>query len=167
MKLIVKEMYKKEYYKRSFMEKLLGWGYECYDHLPAHVDITVGTFSKHLSGHVILTPYSFDVLLMIDFIEHLEKERGIIILEQAKQVARKVVLLLTPLWWQDNAVNVNNPDLWCYGNKYDYHKSLWTLEDFAGWDRITGIKNLDNYFVGAYNTMRGNNDENIYSNSIL
>lgn len=96
-------------------------------------------------------PKSFDVILMIDFIEHLSKDRGHIILEQSKQISRKSVLLLTPLWWQDNSVNVNNPKLWCYGNKYDYHKSLWTLEDFVGWDRVTGIKNLQQYFVGIYN----------------
>jgi hypothetical protein len=93
--------------------------------------------------------YSFNVILMLDFIEHLEKERGLEILEQAKTIARRVILL-TPLWWQDNAINVENPDLWCYGNKYDYHKSLWTLEDFNSWDRALGIQDLENYFVGVH-----------------
>lgn len=93
---------------------------------------------------------SFDIVLLIDFIEHLEKNRGYVILDQAKQIARKVVILLTPLWWQDNAINVNNPDLWCYHNKYDYHKSLWELSDFVGWRRITDLVGLNNYFVGVY-----------------
>lgn len=93
---------------------------------------------------------SFDVVLLIDFIEHLDKERGYIILEQVKWIIRKVIILLTPLWWTDNSVNVNNSDLWCYGNKYDYHKSLWELSDFTEWNRINGLIGLDNYFVGVY-----------------
>jgi len=95
------------------------------------------------------TENSFDVILLLDFIEHLDKERGKEIIEQARTIANKI-LLLTPLWWQDNAVNVENPELWCYGNKYDYHKSLWTLEDFSGWNRATNIQNTDNYFIGTY-----------------
>lgn len=102
-------------------------------------------------------PNSFDVVLMIDFIEHLEKKRGEIILDQAKKVSRNNIILLTPLWWQDNSVNVNNPKLWSYHNKYDYHKSLWTLEDFTGWSRVNGIKGLQRYFVGVYNCKGENN----------
>jgi len=94
---------------------------------------------------------SVDVVVMLDFIEHLDYNRGKEIIEQAKIIARKKIVLLTPLWWQDNAENVNNPALWCYGNEYDYHKSLWTLEDFEGWERFTGNPDvLDTYFVGAW-----------------
>jgi len=95
-------------------------------------------------------PNSVDVTLMIDFIEHVEKDRGKELIEQAKLITNKYIILLTPLWWQDNAINVENPDLWCYGNKYDYHKSLWKLEDFSEWKRILNIQDLDNYFVGVY-----------------
>jgi len=94
---------------------------------------------------------SFDVVLMIDFIEHLDKERGCIILEQAKNITCRNIILLTPLWWTDNSINVNNPKLWCYKNEYDHHKSLWVTDDFIGWNRITGLTGLDNYFVGVYN----------------
>jgi len=99
---------------------------------------------------------SFDIVLLIDFVEHLDKKRGRIIMEQAKKIVRKKIILLTPLWWTDNAENVNNPDLWCYNNKFDYHKSLWKLDDFFGWDRITGLAGLNDYFVGVYN--KGDNN---------
>jgi SAM-dependent methyltransferase len=102
-------------------------------------------------------PKSFDVILMIDFIEHLERDRGHTILEQAKQIARKSIILLTPLWWTTNKRNVNNPKLWSYHNNYDYHKSLWAVEDFVGWDRVSGIKGLQRYFVGIYNCRGVNN----------
>jgi hypothetical protein len=94
---------------------------------------------------------SVDVVVMLDFIEHLEKTVGAGIIEQAKKITRRSIILLTPLWWTDNSVNVNDPDMWCYGNIYDFHKSLWTLEDFVGWNRFTNNPNVsDEYFVGAW-----------------
>lgn len=91
----------------------------------------------------------FDNVLMIDFIEHLGKERGKFILEEAKRVCNNRICLLTPLWWTDNEENVNDPTLWCYGNEFDKHKSLWTLEDFAGWTRVE-LPSLKNYFFGYW-----------------
>ena len=77
---------------------------------------------------------SYDVVLMIDFIEHLDKEVGKRLLEEAKKVCKKKIILLTPSFWTDNLDNVNNPELWCYQNKYDGHKSFWTNDDFKDWD---------------------------------
>lgn len=97
------------------------------------------------------TENSVDVVIMLDFIEHLNKERGFAIIEQAKLITRRMIILLTPLWWTDNSVNVNDKDMWYYGNEYDYHKSLWTLEDFEGWTRFTNNPDVsDTYFVGAW-----------------
>jgi hypothetical protein len=90
---------------------------------------------------------SFDIILMIDFIEHIEKERGLELIEECKNIIRKKIILLTPLFWTDNAINVNNPDLWCFGNNYDYHKSLWEEKDFTGWQRVP----FEGYFLGSWN----------------
>ena len=76
---------------------------------------------------------SFDVVLMIDFIEHLDKEAGQKIMEEAKRVCKKKVILFTPAFWTDNKENIENPELWSYQNKYDLHKSFWSVEDFPGW----------------------------------
>lgn len=89
---------------------------------------------------------SFDVIMMIDFIEHIEKKRGIELIEECKKIAKKKIILLTPLFWTDNAVNVNNPNLWCFGNEFDYHKSLWDVNDFIGWQRIP----FEGYFYGIW-----------------
>ena len=93
---------------------------------------------------------SFDVVLLIDIIEHFEKNRGKEILRQAKLITKRVLLLLTPLWWQDNSINVENPELWCYGNKHDYHKSLWTNDDFKGFEYTNYSTYEGNYFLGAW-----------------
>ena len=92
-----------------------------------------------------------DVILMIDFIEHLGKNRGEEILKQAIKICKKKIILLTPLWWSDNINLVNDPTLWCYGNEYDKHKSLWSVDDFnklGKWGRVMNASDLDNYFLG-------------------
>lgn len=92
---------------------------------------------------------SFDVVLMIDFIEHVTKDSGIRLISESIKIAKKKVILLTPLWWDDNSKNTKNKSLWCYNNPYNYHKSLWNLNDFIGWERIN-ISGLENYFLGIY-----------------
>lgn len=86
---------------------------------------------------------SFDYILMIDFIEHIEKEKGMELIEQCKKIVKNKIILFTPLIFDDNSKNVENKNLWCYGNKYDYHKSLWNLDDFKKWNPI---RITDSYF---------------------
>jgi SAM-dependent methyltransferase len=78
---------------------------------------------------------SFDVILLLDVIEHMEKEEGKRLLEECKRVSSKI-FLFTPLWWDDNSRHVHDKNLWCYGNPYNYHLSLWTEEDFKDWNLI-------------------------------
>lgn len=93
----------------------------------------------------------YDYILMLDFIEHLDKESGLKLIERCKTLANKKIFLLTPLEeiWDDNHKNVNDEKLWCYGNNFDLHKSLWTLEDFDGWTPVK-LDKLEHYFVGYY-----------------
>ena len=93
----------------------------------------------------------FDYVLMIDFIEHLDKAAGLQLIDNVKKITKKKIILLTPLEeiWDDNHKNVNDPSLWCYGNNFDMHKSLWNRQDFADWEHLN-LKGLNQYFVGAF-----------------
>ena len=91
---------------------------------------------------------SVDVVLMIDLIEHLEKDEGERLLVEAERVCKKCLVILTPLWWDDNKKHVEDPRLWCYGNQFNLHKSLWTEEDFHNWTRWH-IPDHDDYFIGV------------------
>lgn len=99
----------------------------------------------------LLNGEKFDFVLMIDFIEHLDKSAGLKLIETVKQITNKKIILLTPLEeiWDDNHKNVNDKSLWCYGNKFDIHKSLWTTEDFKGWENLN-LEGLHQYFIGSY-----------------
>jgi len=79
---------------------------------------------------------SFDVVLMIDFVEHLNKESGQQIIAEAQRVCKKKIILFTPAYWTENRENIENPELWSYQNEYDLHKSFWTVNDFAGWKEV-------------------------------
>ena len=74
---------------------------------------------------------SFDVVTAIDIIEHLTIEEGIKFIEDAEKLARKKVIFFTPKIWSENRAAVENKINWSYGNPHDYHKSLWTEEDFT------------------------------------
>jgi hypothetical protein len=93
----------------------------------------------------------FDYILMLDFIEHLDKAAGLRLIEDCKKIVDKKIFLLTPMEeiWTENHKHVEDPSLWCHGNEYDLHKSLWTREDFAGWTPIT-LPKFENYYVGCY-----------------
>lgn len=93
----------------------------------------------------------FDYILMLDFIEHVDKQAGLRLIEDCKQQVNHKIFLLTPLEsiWTSNHEHVNNPDLWCHGNELDVHKSLWSPEDFEGWTRIY-LRGFDDYYVGFY-----------------
>ncbi len=77
---------------------------------------------------------SFDVVLMLDFIEHVEKELGLTLLEEASSIARKKIILLTPLYWDEN-INENGKNS-LHGNPHRAHRSLWTERDFRDWKRF-------------------------------
>lgn len=93
---------------------------------------------------------SFDVILMLDVIEHLSKGHGFTILKDLKRIARKFIIVLTPLWWDPNLDCVMDPESPYYENNFDKHKSLWEAKDFIGFERITAISSLDNYFLGIW-----------------
>jgi 2-polyprenyl-3-methyl-5-hydroxy-6-metoxy-1,4-benzoquinol methylase len=111
-------------------------------------DIVANLESTSLTG---IVTEKFDYILMLDFIEHLDKDQGLRLIEECKSVVNKKIFLLTPMAsiWTENHENVDNPDLWCYGNTYDIHKSLWAAEDFVGFTRIH-LRGLEHYYVGFY-----------------
>lgn len=90
---------------------------------------------------------SYDVVLMIDLLEHLEKKRGVEILRQAQNIATRAVVVLTPLKWDANQDAFNELGGFYEGNEHILHRSLWTLADFpTGWTRVLLPSTQDNFF---------------------
>ena len=94
----------------------------------------------------------YDYIFMIDFIEHLDKQAGLDLIEDCKSICDKKIFLLTPMEeiWNDNHHNVMNKDLWSYGNAYDHHKSVWHPEDFPGWTPVNVHKKFRSFYTGVW-----------------
>lgn len=97
----------------------------------------------------------FDHIMMMDFIEHVEKDVGARLISEAQELCNKRIWMYTPLEviWDDNSHNVEDPKMWSYGNEYDYHKSMWEVADFPedqGWTRQIPIPRCENYFFGFW-----------------
>lgn len=85
-------------------------------------------------------PKSFDAVLLLELVEHLDKEDGERLIKSAELWARKKLIVSTPngFLWED-AFD---------GNPYQVHKSGWTVEDFLrlgfevrgrlGWNPLRG-----------------------------
>lgn len=71
----------------------------------------------------------YDLILLIDVIEHFDKEEGLQVIEECKSISRRV-LISTPSDPAEQGAE--------YGNKYEIHKSRWSHEDFHpfGWRPI-------------------------------
>jgi len=93
---------------------------------------------------------SFDIIYLLDIIEHIEKERGEVIIEQCKRICKDKIIIFTPLIWEDTTKYIEDPALWCYGNNYDLHKSLWNLDDFKNWKRIELDPCYDHAYMGYW-----------------
>ncbi|KKN41999.1 hypothetical protein LCGC14_0717590 [marine sediment metagenome] len=86
----------------------------------------------------------FDVVMMLDFIEHLPKDRGLELIEQAKRICKRELILFTPLLWTTNQENYVQD-----GNPFAIHKSLWGHIDFKKWNSYT-LPCLGVYYCGVW-----------------
>lgn len=87
----------------------------------------------------------FSVVLMIDLLEHLSRERGLKVLAQAQKQADRAVVVLTPLAWGENREAYDEG--FYKGNEAILHRSLWSLADFGqSWTRVWLPSTQDNFF---------------------
>lgn len=82
---------------------------------------------------------SFDVVQACDFIEHLPKEDGLQWLRDAEHVAKKIVLLFTPIGLVPSPAADRDLD-----NPYQRHLSGWTYEELEALGYQTGRAIEDN-----------------------
>ncbi|MDO8657986.1 MAG: class I SAM-dependent methyltransferase [Candidatus Levybacteria bacterium] len=89
---------------------------------------------------------SFDAVIGLDVIEHLDKKDSIALIKKMENIARKKVLLLTPNGFYHQDAYDDNP--------YQVHVSEWKLEDLRvlGY-RVYGLRGLK-YLRGEYATIK-------------
>jgi len=82
-----------------------------------------------------------DSVFLLDVIEYLKKEEGILLIRECERVARRQIVLFTPLGFMPQEDENNSYDGWgLQGAKWQIHRSAWTPEDFEAPWRILGSK---------------------------
>ncbi|NCC70536.1 class I SAM-dependent methyltransferase [bacterium] len=78
----------------------------------------------------IMPENSVDTIFLLDVIEHINKNKGKNLLKETEKIARKQIIIFTPLGFLPQVSN-NGKDAWGMdGGKWQEHKSGWVPEDF-------------------------------------
>ena len=106
--------------------------YYCLDSWPA----AEPDYLLDLNEHDLPMDRDFSLILLLDLLEHLKHDRGREILQQAQDIAKKAVVVFTPLLFSDNRKPYEDEGFY-QGNSNVLHLSLWNLSDFDnGWTRV-------------------------------
>jgi len=84
----------------------------------------------------VMPDRSVDSVFLIDVIEHLEKDDGHQLLLECERIARRQIILFTPLGFMQQDYETGDIDGWgLRGGEWQVHKSGWTSDDFElSWD---------------------------------
>lgn len=84
---------------------------------------------------------NFDLILLSDVIEHMEKNVGKKVLELAISAAKKQLIIFTPLGFVKNTFLFQKKDAWgLNGIKWQKHRSGWLPNDFPNFEIIIDEK---------------------------
>lgn len=75
----------------------------------------------------LFLPRSFDLVLLLDIVEHLEKKDSIRLMDMAEEIARVAVIVETPKGYVPQ-----NMDIWGHGgDEFQTHRCGWEPEELA------------------------------------
>ncbi len=94
---------------------------------------------------------SVDTVLLVDVIEHAEREQGLASLERLKRVVRKQIALFTPIGFMPQESHADGVDPWGMGGtEWQRHRSGWSPDDFPPGDGWTVVACRDFHQVDGY-----------------
>ncbi len=124
------------------------------DHFPPYLQIVSKQHSviwHNLESNMLtFASKSFDVVLALDILEHLELSKAQNLLLEMKRICRKKVIAYTPSKLDKNESSVENA--WDLGrNESQAHKCLITKEEFELWGYKAKIIGPDHNWLAIYN----------------
>lgn len=81
---------------------------------------------------------SYDIVICLDVVEHLDRQLALKIIDECKRIARKKAIIYTPSEFKDNMEAVK--DAWGLGEcQYQEHKCVLSIDDFNSRGYTTSI----------------------------
>ena len=102
---------------------------------------------------------SFDLIILVDVIEHLEREDGLKLIEELERVTRKKYVVFTPLGFMPQDYNGAEADPWgMSATELQTHKSGWHPQDFKNSKHVVICQQFhfdqeNNKYYGAFWTI--------------
>jgi SAM-dependent methyltransferase len=95
-----------------------------FEHIEADVPFAVVKYDVRKLSDIFI-PNSFDLVIALDIIEHLEKDEAISMIKQCEKIARKAVVLETP----EGYVPQNMDILGHGGDEWQTHRCGWEVKE--------------------------------------
>jgi SAM-dependent methyltransferase len=111
-----------------YLTKITKYDFVC--GIDAHYDTCIRVNNSKVYNYTInaITPHfpikrkSFDAVVLFQIIEHIPKDEGLILLQQAENIAKRMIIVTTPNGFVEQEAYDNNP--------FQKHKSGWVVSDF-------------------------------------
>ena len=104
-------------------------GVDIFDNYLNHIKSRVNTVKLDMSETDRFMDKSYDVVICLDVVEHLELELAQKVISECKRIARKKAIIYTPRHFKDNMEAVEN--VWNLGyNEKQKHLCVLTKTDF-------------------------------------
>lgn len=105
-----------------------------FEHIESDVPYAVIKYDIRKIEDIIM-PKSFDVVMALDVVEHLEKHEAIKLIQSMENIARKAVIIETPEGFIPQNIDIHGYG----GDTYQTHRSGWEVQEFTdvGFDCFT------------------------------
>lgn len=104
---------------------------EYFKHIESEVPYVVVKYDARKLSEIFM-PKSFDLVIATDIIEHLHFEEAMDMIRQCETIARKAVILETPMGFVNQNLDITGHG----GHEWQTHRSAWSIRDF----KIMGYK---------------------------
>lgn len=103
------------------------------------------------NGLIPFLDKNFDVVLLIDVIEHLEKDKALILLKEAERIAKEKIIIYTPNGFLEQNEGKGDPTF----DKYDIHRCGFEKKELEEMGYVIEVYPGDGVHNRQYNALLG------------
>ena len=116
-------------FRSKFMDAQIRVGVDIHEEYFKHIesDVPYVTLKYDIRNlEEIFVPKSFDIVIALDVVEHLEKEESLDMMRQCENIARKAVIIETPKGYIPQNIDIQGHG----GDQWQTHRCGWEPKEF-------------------------------------